>query len=919
MPNFPYFCRVNFSINNITMKKILVFLLISVLTVFQAHAVLKEKDLAQTLGVLRAELEQAYNEQKMMMARYEQRYGEQHARLIRIMQNSNQIALMLYSQNADFTFDMAYACQAATEQYRNISQYHAPYDKMKTRLKAEIERYDALIKTLRNLPPRLLPNGELGQMPDSIRKMMPQHILDTAKKSLYILDEQGLEDREACVNYATALRDNYVKMLENIELDQEHYERVTNRAKELNTFALSKYEHIQKNIFKNGGDTYFKTLKRFKWHYVVAKKDVDDKYKPFARKSEWRGPVIYGISIFMIFYILVASILSYILMRWVMPKRWREYLKERNKRPILTVACGVAIFAISITIARFFVKQNFVLMAINLMTFFAWLTDVILISLLIRLNDKQIRAGVRSYMPFILMAFIVIIFRIILIPNNLVNLIYPPAMLLFTIWQFIVLKRRIAKLPDSDMVYTVISLLVMLGSCVASWLGFVLLAVQIMIWWMIQLAAIQTITCLYDLAKTYECRRLARKIGRKKGEEFENKAEVNKFFKKIQPNMAKGEYIGQTWFYDFLFKALLPILAVFSVPASVYWATTIFEMSSICRKIFLFVFLNKPGIIQISLYKMCLALELYFLFRYLNYAIHAFFNLLSKRRKKETTTHGKGNATLTNNVISILVWGIYVISVLMIFDVSSSGISIVMAGLATGLGFAMKDLLENFVYGITLMTGRLRVGDYIECDGVQGKVDSINYQSTQLVTLDGSVIAFQNATLFSKNFKNLTRNHGYVLVKIPVGVAYGVNVERVRQVLTKSLEKLIVKNAAGKYTVDNKQGFKVIFNDFGDSSVDLFVTCWILVEEKAVVIAQIKEVIYNTLNKNNIEIPFPQQDIYIRRVETSTPSLPAEVVETNEQPEPVKSKEPKRQNNRKPRKPKDATAKPKIEGDASVQ
>ena len=92
--------------------------------------------------------------------------------------------------------------------------------------------------------------------------------------------------------------------------------------------------------------------------------------------------------------------------------------------------------------------------------------------------------------------------------------------------------------------------------------------------------------------------------------------------------------------------------------------------------------------------------------------------------------------------------------------------SIVMAGLATGLGFAMKDLLENFIYGISLMTGRLRVGDYIECDGVQGKVDSINYQSTQIVTLDGSVMAFQNSALFSKNFKNLTRNHGYVLVGV---------------------------------------------------------------------------------------------------------------------------------------------------------
>ena len=162
----------------------------------------------------------------------------------------------------------------------------------------------------------------------------------------------------------------------------------------------------------------------------------------------------------------------------------------------------------------------------------------------------------------------------------------------------------------------------------------------------------------------------------------------------------------------------------------------------------------------------------------------------------------------------------------MILKVSSSGISIVMAGLATGLGFAMKDLLENFVYGVSLMAGRLRVGDYIECDGVQGKVESINYQSTQVVTLDGSVIAFQNATLFSKNFKNLTRNHGYVLVKVPVGVAYGVNVERVRKMLVDSLQPIVVKNKAGKYVVDTKQGFSVVFNDFGDSSVDLFVVFW---------------------------------------------------------------------------------------------
>ena len=847
------------------MKKIFALVLLCLFTVFQAQAVLKEKDLSQTLGVLRAELERSYSDQKSLMVRFERRNSEQHAALIRMMQNSNQIALMLYSQNSDFTFDMAYACQAATEQYRSLKTRHLPYTKMKERIQSEIERYDALIKALQALPPRMLPNGDIARFPDSLRKMVPKMVLDTTKKSLYVLDEQGLDDREACVKYATALRDNYVTMLGNVERDQEHYERVTKRVEQLNAYALSRYEKIQKSIFVNGGGNYFQTLKRFRMSYLIAKKDVDDKYKPFTRKSEWRGPVIYAISIFMLFYILIASLLSYAIMRWLLPKKWRRYFSDKNKRPFVTIACGVAIFAISISIARFFVHQNFVLMAINLMIFFAWLVDVILVSLLIRLTDRQIRAGVRSYMPFIIMAFIVVVFRIILIPNNVVNLIYPPILLVFTIWQFLVMKRKIEKLPDSDMIYTLVSFVAMVVACVASWFGFVLLAVQIMLWWAIQLAAIQSITCLYDLAKMYESRRLTRKIARDKGVELHNDAEIEKYFKKIQPQMVKGEFIAQTWFYDFLFKALLPILAVLSVPASVYWATNIFEMSAVCRKIFTFVFLNKPGVIEVSLYKLCLILELYFLFRYLNYAVKAFYQMLRKRRKADL--RGPGNATLVNNVISILVWGSYVIAALMILRVSGKGISIVMAGLATGLGFAMKDLLENFVYGVTLMTGRLRVGDYIECDGVQGKVDSINYQSTQVVTLDGSVIAFQNATLFSKNFKNLTRNHGYVLVKVPVGVAYGTNVERVRKMLVNDLQQLIVKNKAGKYVVDTKNGFSVVFSDFGDSSVDLFVVFWVLVEEKPGVIAKVKEVVYNTLNKNHIEIPFPQRDVYVRHIE----------------------------------------------------
>ena len=107
------------------------------------------------------------------------------------------------------------------------------------------------------------------------------------------------------------------------------------------------------------------------------------------------------------------------------------------------------------------------------------------------------------------------------------------------------------------------------------------------------------------------------------------------------------------------------------------------------------------------------------------------------------------------------VGGLFVILAFILLKIPKSGISLVTAGLATGIGFAMKDLLNNFFYGISLMAGRLRVGDWIECDGVQGKVESITYQSVQVVTNDNCVMSFLNSTLFANNFRNLTRNNSY--------------------------------------------------------------------------------------------------------------------------------------------------------------
>lgn len=282
----------------------------------------------------------------------------------------------------------------------------------------------------------------------------------------------------------------------------------------------------------------------------------------------------------------------------------------------------------------------------------------------------------------------------------------------------------------------------------------------------------------------------------------------------------------------------------------------------------MFNFLSVDGVVELSLFKIVLVASLYFIFRYLNYLIKALYH---KYHKSKVVVNGKPNFTLANNIIAICVWGMYAIISVRLLKIPSTAVSVISAGLATGVGFAMKDLLENFFYGISLMTGRVRVGDFIECDGIRGKVDSITYQSTQVVTADGCVIAFLNSSLFSKNFKNITKNHFYEMVSVPVGVAYGANIDQVRTLLTDAVKNLMTQTDDGREVISSKKPISVVFDEFGDNSVNLFVTYWVLVEQKFIMTGRVKEAIYNTLNAHNIEIPFPQRDLHIRSVEVPLP------------------------------------------------
>lgn len=876
------------------MRKLLTILLVLSFCLPTA-AVLKEKNLASTLAVLRAELENSYKEQRQVLARYNVRAKAQHRQMVELMQRSDQTALMLYSQKQDFTFDMTYACHEATDQYREFSKKRMPYDIILSRINSEIERYNDLIVSLRAIPPSL----DHKPRPQQARKAAPAIKSNDKSQQPFMLDKNGQADRQACLTYATALRKNLQEQKARIVQDSEHYNMVAKKLKRVNDYAVQRYNTIQRNIFVNGDESYFTVLSSLPMSVNNAKSDFKEKYdtehvrtkdgRVHAIHSQWRGPIVFGLTTFVLFYILVASLLSNVLIRFIVPKRFRteEFMK---KKVCLMLAVAMIIFAISIMIARQFMTHNFFLMASKLLIEYAWLLGAIFISLLIRLSGDQIKSGFRIYTPIMLMAFIVIAFRIVFIPNNIVCLVFPPVLLLFTLWQWNVIGRHNDNIPRNDIFYTYISLTLMIASTVAAWYGYTLLSVQMLIWWMFQLTCIQTITCAYDLLSVYEKRYINKRIDRVRAKEAELKAVARKpsALKKAKTAVKKAavlytkhdEYINITWFYDFVSKALVPVLGVFSVLLSIWWASDVFDLTTTVMSIFVKDFINIPGVVQLSLAKMVLVTSLFFIFRYINYLIRAMYH---RYYKPKTMVNGRPNFTLGNNIIAICVWGTYLIFSIKMLKIPSTAISVISAGLATGVGFAMKDLLNNFFYGISLMTGRVRVGDFIECDGIRGKVESITYQSTQVATADGCVIAFLNSSLFNKNFKNITKNHSYEMVKVPVGVAYGVNIDQVRRMLVDCVKGLMAKNRDGRDIISQKKPIDVVFDEFGDNSVNLFVTYWVLVEEKFGMTGRVKEAIYNTLNANNIEIPYPQRDVRLY-------TMPAPTASCTQTSEPVEGK-----------------------------
>ena len=780
-------------------KKIFFITILLFIITLPASAVLQEDSLKNSLSVLRHELIAQHLEQTKQLNNSKFISEQVMNQLKEIGEHSAQVSLMLYSQKTDNIFDLTYACQEATELWKDFQSKSRPFHDLITESKEEIARYDSLINVLSTM-------------------------------YTFGMTDKMKTDRNVCLTLAVSIRRMLQERNDSYQEYIQYYQYNQQQLQSLDTYAQKRYEEIQTSIFTNSGVNYFKFLRNAPTLISQMSSNLSEKYTPQrVVQSQWDVRWLITLFSMILIYGLVAILINYLSIRFLVTKVMKtNRFEQKNsaflaKRTCIIMVTSIITFSIILVIIKILSPSNFVHMACSLLLEYTWLLTVIFASLLLRVSGAQTHNTYRIYYPLIFVGFTVITFRIVMLPSSIVTLIYPPLLLLNALWQARMIYKHRLQIPKYDLYLAYFSLTVFVFSLISSIIGYTMLGVQVFIWWMMQLACILTIAFFHDYLDQYREKHPEKKLS-----------------------------IVKTWLFRFIYNVFIPSAVVLSFIISIYWATDVFNLSDITWKLFRANFIDSDKF-KISIYSIAVVTILWFIFNYLNHTIR---DAIKQFLKKSDPTTAAARGTMFINVLQVIVWGAWLLTTLSIFKISNTWLVVVTGGLSTGIGFAMKDILENIYYGISLMTGRIKIGDYIVCDGIRGRVSSISYTSTMLEALDGSIIAFQNSQLFTKNYKNMTKNHGYELDILEVGVAYGSNINEVKKMLIEAITALDITYKEKKVMV--------LLKSFDDNCITLKVLVWVNVFTQGLDDSIIMECIYDTLNKNGIEIPFPQREITIK-------------------------------------------------------
>jgi potassium efflux system protein len=189
---------------------------------------------------------------------------------------------------------------------------------------------------------------------------------------------------------------------------------------------------------------------------------------------------------------------------------------------------------------------------------------------------------------------------------------------------------------------------------------------------------------------------------------------------------------------------------------------------------------------------------------------------------------------------------------------SWSQVQWLVAALSVGLGFGLQEIFANMVSGIILLFERpIRVGDTVTIGDVSGKVSRIHMRATTLIDWDQKELIVPNKTFITSQLVNWTLSDAVTRVVIPVGIAYGSDLELAHKVMEETVRStpLVLAEPAPS----------VLMVGFGDSSLNFSIRIFVSELSNRLPVAHDLHIrLEKALRAHKIEIPFPQRDIHVK-------------------------------------------------------
>ena len=236
-------------------------------------------------------------------------------------------------------------------------------------------------------------------------------------------------------------------------------------------------------------------------------------------------------------------------------------------------------------------------------------------------------------------------------------------------------------------------------------------------------------------------------------------------------------------------------------------------------------------------------------------------NIVIKKRISKTDNLTPSIKVLFTKLSRFLLYTIAFLITLSSIGVSLSAFAFLGGAIGVGLGFGLQKIVSNFISGIIILLDRsIKPGDVVEINDIYGKVKNLDTRFVSVVTLSGKEYLVPNENFITKQVINWSYSDELVRIDVPVGVSYDSDMNLVKSLLLEAVEDK-------KRVVDNPSP-SCLLKEFGDSTVNFELRFWINDPQNG--LANIKsEVLFsvwNILNKNDINIAFPQQDLHFESV-----------------------------------------------------